>query len=197
MRNIGSSIVSLTLISFCGWSESKQDLEKAFEASSSQGAVRITINSQAGAMAVKQIWEIVKPDRFHFVQSGASGSQEVYAIGKVIFVRELSGWKRLEVAFIPNPTPLEKWVHQAFGDSLATVVLIGDETKNGYLTHHYTSQFRYQDSYSLTIASCDSWVTSATGLPLQMTCKLNSNGTAYELQEQFEFGSSVVVLPPA
>jgi hypothetical protein len=173
-------------------------LLNAVQAQMAAPARRSTLVIEAGTTKITQVLEIVKPNRYHFVQTGGTGDpQEFYAIAKTIYIKSGTTWTTIAAPDIDAPSFMVLALQQGFFNAIGDVSLVGAETENGKPADHYSAKIQLKDSNGTIIGLSDIWIDSAFGLPLRVDFKGSLNSTAYQVHETFDYGTAIVIEPPS
>jgi hypothetical protein len=174
----------------------KNDLLQAYALVDSAPAMRMTIQTKLGSSDFSEIFELVRPHRFHCVIKHDGQTDEVFLVDGTIALRQGAGWLRATPSYVPNPTPIDQWIRQIFTQSLTQVDFVGNEPLNGLSTAHYRTQFSFHDALNSEDATCDAWVAADTHLPTRMKCTGTTRGVVFQNQSDYEYGPSIVITAP-
>jgi hypothetical protein len=173
----------------------KETLLQAFTLEKNAPRKKVSVKIEYAGKLTVQEWTVVNPDRLHFVQEIGSEKQELYVIGKRMYVKGPSGWSMMKASFVPNP-PILNLLQAAAVNSISNVSLVGSEILESEQTNRYQAQLDFSDSRISFRGTANAWIGQSTGLPIRLAFDGRLGTEVYRLSATIEYDPATRINPP-
>jgi hypothetical protein len=173
----------------------KEALVHAFTLEKDAPKKKATVKIEYAGKVTIQEWTVVNPDRLHFLQKIGAEKQELYVIGKRVYLNGPSGWSMVKASAVPNP-PILTLLQTATSNSISKVSLVGAEILDSKQADHYQGQLNFSDARVSFVGTVNVWIAQNTGLPIRLEFDGRLNAEVYRLREDIEYDPATRINPP-
>jgi hypothetical protein len=155
---------------------------------------RSLATTRLGDIEVEQDVQVVLPDRFRFTVRHNGIAETAVVIGRTIYVREATGWRKLPIYRTPLNDGVLPMLKKALAEQIGEVTAVGAETLDGHVRLRYEFQ---SDLADLQLAGKTSvWLDAVTKLPVQIVFNGSWRGLAYHSVQKIEYDGGIQIDTP-